>query len=57
MIQQVPNDATAMEEVVKNIIKKDDANDVIQFEIKSIEPIAEHREYNGLRVKLLVLIK
>ena len=57
LIQQVPNDATAMEEVVKNIIKKDDANDVIQFEIKSIEPIAEHREYNGLRVKLLVLIK
>jgi len=57
LIQQVSNDATTMEEVVKNIIKKDDENDVIQFEVKSIEPIAEHRKYNGLRIKLLVLIK
>ena len=57
LIQQLPNNVTLMEEVVKDIINKDAENSLMRFEIKGIEAIAEHREYNGLRVKLLALLK
>jgi len=57
MLQQLPNDMEKMKEVVQEIISEDHGNDFMRFEINSIEPIAEHREYNGVRVKLLALIK
>lgn len=57
MLRQLPNDIEKMKEVVQEIISEDHGNDFIRFEINSVEPIAEHREYNGVRVKLLALIK
>ncbi len=57
LIQRLPNDAASMKDAVRDIIKEDASNDLIRFEIKGIDPIVEHREYNGLRVKLLAIIK
>lgn len=57
MLQQLPNDMDKMKEVVREIISEDHGNDFIRFEINSIEPIAEHREYNGVRLKLLAFVK
>lgn len=57
MLQQLPNDMEKMKEIVREIISEDHGNDFVRFEINSIEPIAEHREYNGVRVKLLAQVK
>ena len=57
MLQQLPSDMEKMKEVVQEIISEAQGRDFIRFEINSIEPIAEHREYNGLRVKLIAFIK
>lgn len=46
-----------VQSMVKEIIAVDTGNDFINYEIKDMEPIAEHREYRGVRVQLAGRIK
>jgi len=43
--------------MMKRIIQTDTGNDFVTFEIKKVQPIALHREYNGIRVQLIGKIK
>ncbi|MBV7276702.1 nucleotidyl transferase AbiEii/AbiGii toxin family protein [Clostridiaceae bacterium UIB06] len=39
--------------IINNIISPTNINDFISFEVKGFEPIAEQREYNGIRVNMI----
>ena len=57
MLRHQPNSMPEVESMVKEIILVDTGNDYVSFDIKGVESIAEHREYNGVRVKMIGRIK
>ena len=57
LARRMPADPTVIEKIVREIAGTSTGNDYIVFEINGIEPIAEFREYNGVRVKLVGRIK
>jgi len=57
MLRHQSNSLPEVESLVKEIILVDTGNDYVVFDIKSMESIAEHREYNGVRVKMVGRIK
>jgi hypothetical protein len=52
MLKNYSNNMTEVEKMVGEIIGAPSENDFIRFEIRGSEAIAEHREYNGVRVNL-----
>lgn len=57
MLKNYSNEMASVEKMVREIIESNCENDFIRFEIRSLETIAEHREYNGIRVNLIGIIK
>lgn len=57
LARRMPADPTVIEKIVHEIAGTSTGNDYIVFEINGIEPIAEFREYTGVRVKLVGRIK
>lgn len=57
LLQNYSNSIKDINEMVKNIITVSSENDFITFEIRGSESIAEHREYNGVRINLIGFIK
>lgn len=56
LIRNISNDESNIEKVIKDIITHESQNNFVSFQIREIIPIAEHREYNGIRVKLTSII-
>lgn len=57
LIKNYSNDMNDVEKMVGEIISLSSENDFVKFQIRSLEAIAEHREYSGVRVNLVGLIK
>jgi len=57
MLKNHPNKNEDVVKMVQEIIKCPSNNEFIRFEIRGTEPIAEHREYNGIRLNLIGYIK
>lgn len=57
MLRNYSNALADVEVMAKEIISSSSPNEFIRFEIRGSEPIAEHREYNGVRVNLIGFIK
>ena len=51
------NAIAEIDRMIKRIIETDTGNDFVTFEVKKGEPIAQHREYNGVRIQLIGKIK
>lgn len=56
LIRNISNEESNIEKVIKDIINQESQNNFVSFQIREIIPIAEHREYNGIRVKLTSII-
>ena len=56
-MRQLSNTTENIVQIVKGILSVNTGNDYIIFDILETEPITEHREYNGVRVKLTAHIK
>lgn len=56
LIEQLSNTDKVIRTVIENIIAPKRPADFVNFEVRSLEPIAEHRKYHGLRVKMLARI-
>lgn len=56
LMKNWPNQNNKIIEMIQDIINTDTENEFIKFEIKSVNSIAEHREYHGARVKLIGVI-
>lgn len=57
LLRRYNNAVEKVEEMVQRIIEVSSKNDFIQFSIRNSERISEHREYNGVRVNLIGVIK
>ena len=57
LIKNMSNAPETIASVLKEIIAVEAPNNFVVFEIKGLEPIAEHREYNGVRAKIITRIK
>jgi len=57
LLKNLSNSEDSILKVLENIIKTNCEASVVSFDILRLEPIAEHREYNGIRAKLLAHIK
>lgn len=57
MVRNLSNELQDIEEVIKQIISEDTGNDFILFKIKTVETIAQQRDYHGARVKMIAQIK
>jgi predicted nucleotidyltransferase component of viral defense system len=57
LIRNISNETSDIEKVIKDIINQSSDNSFVSFQIREIAPIAEHREYNGIRVKLTSIIQ
>lgn len=57
LLRRQNNTTSEIEQMINKIIYTDTGNDFINFEIIKIEPIAQHRKYNGVRVQLIGRIK
>lgn len=57
LLRRHNNAVEKVEEMVQRIIEVSSKNDFIQFSIRNSERISEHREYNGVRVNLIGVIK
>lgn len=57
LLKNTSNSLNDVEAMVNEIIFHDTGNNFIQFEIRGVEPIAELREYSGVRVKIIGKIK
>ena len=53
LLKNQPNDTENIKKIISEIISISDENDFVKFEIKRLEPIAEQREYNGIRVNMI----
>lgn len=56
LMKDYPNENKKLEEMIQNIINTDIENEFISFEIKSINPILEQKEYHGVRIKMTGLV-
>lgn len=57
LLRHQNNALNEAEQMINNIISVDTGNNFITFEIKKVEPIAEHREYSGVRIQIIGKIK
>jgi len=57
LLKNLPNSEESILKVLENIFSINAASSVVNFELLCLEPIAEHRKYNGVRAKLLARIK
>ena len=57
LLKNFSNSEESVEHVLQKIISTNSETSIVDFEISRLMPIAEHREYNGIRVKLLARIK
>ena len=57
LLRHQDNAISEIEQMINKIIDTDTGNDFINFEKIKVEPIAWHREYNGVRVQLIGRIK
>ncbi len=57
MLRHLSNARDEVRNMVEEITAVNAGNDFVAFDIKGMEPIAEHREYNGIRIKLIGRIK
>lgn len=57
MLRNLSNQVDEVENMVEEILATNTGNDYISFERKGSELIAEHRQYSGVRVRLIGLIK
>ena len=57
LIKNLSNTEASIYEVLHSIFSKDEDSSFIRFELRRLEPIAEHRDYNGIRAKLVAHIK
>ena len=57
LLRHISNQFDKVQSMVKEIISVDTGNDYVGYEIKGVEKIADHREYNGVRVQLIGQIK
>ena len=56
LLKDYSNDFHSIEVLVNEIIGNSTGNDFIRFEVRSLEKIAEAKEYHGIRVNLMGLI-
>lgn len=54
MLRNLSNQPEEVVSMMKEILSINTGNDFVNFEIKGVESIAEQREYNGIRIKILV---
>jgi len=57
LLKNQSNDIEDIKKMINEIMLISFKNDFVTFEIKSLEPIAEQREYNGIRVNMIGYIK
>lgn len=57
LLRRQDNAISEIEQMINKIIDTDTGNEFVNFEIIKVEPIAQHREYNGVRVQLIGRIK
>jgi len=57
MLRYHSNEMDDVKQMVGEIINAESGNYFIKFEIRGAELIAEHREYNGVRINLIGIIK
>lgn len=57
LLKNQSNDIENIKEIISEIALISNEDDFIKFEIKSLEPIAEQREYNGIRVNMIGCIR
>ncbi len=57
LLRRQNNAPDEAEQMIKKIIGVDTGNNFITFDIKKVEPIAEHREYSGVRIQMIGIIK
>ncbi len=57
LLKNYSNDMQTINKMITDIINIPTENDFINFEVRSLQQIAEHREYNGIRANLLGVIK
>lgn len=57
LLRDTPNSQENIMTMIGDISDTVTENDFVRFEIKGLVPIAEEREYNGMRVKMITYIK
>jgi len=57
LLRGTPNSEEHIMRVIENILNTKTLNSFIQFEVKGIDPLAEQREYHGMRINLVAHIK
>lgn len=57
LLINLSNTKDSILKVIENVISPNDAASIVNFELLRLEPIAEHREYNGMRAKVIACIK
>jgi predicted nucleotidyltransferase component of viral defense system len=57
LLRNLSNTEDSILKVIENVISTDTGSSIVNFEFLRLEPIAEHREYNGIRAKLVARIK
>jgi predicted nucleotidyltransferase component of viral defense system len=57
LLKNLSNSENSIFKIIENIISTNDEDSIVNFELLQLEPIAEHREYNGMRAKLIARIK
>ncbi|MBP2638136.1 MAG: nucleotidyltransferase [Firmicutes bacterium] len=57
LLRDTPNSQENIMTMIGDISDTVTENDIVRFEIKGLVPIAEEREYNGIRVKMIAYIK
>ena len=57
MLRKIPNTPEKLQEVVSEIIKTDETNDFITFEIKGVSPISINKQYPGIHTDIIARIK
>ena len=56
LLKDYTNDLTSIEALINEIISNSAGNDFIRLEVRSLEKIAETREYHGVRANMIGLI-
>jgi predicted nucleotidyltransferase component of viral defense system len=57
MLRNLSNQPEEVVSMIKEILSINTGNDFVNFEIKGVESIAEQREYNGIRIKVIGILK
>lgn len=53
LLKNHSNELDSVDQLVRSILEKKSQNEFMEIEIRSIEPISEMKEYNGIRVNLI----